>query len=232
MAKTKLKKEKIPGKDQTQKKTPAKTVAYLRVSTVDQDLEKNKADILKLANDKNFGKVEFVEEKASGYKTGWKDRKVKQIIDDLEKGDRLIVPEMSRLGRSMLDILQLLSICKEKGIDVHAVKGNWSLNGTIESKIIMTIYAMAAEIERDLISQRTKEGLRAARAKGKILGRPKGPGKSKLDKFRPEIEALLKNGSPKTFIAKRFGTTPANLYNWMKKNGIDVVPDLNSANGA
>ncbi len=127
----------------------------------------------------------------------------------------------------MLDILQLLSVCKEKGIDVHAVKGNWSLNGTIESKIIMTIYAMAAEIERDLISQRTKEGLRAARSKGKLLGRPKGPGRSKLDKFRPEIEALLKNGSPKTFIAKRYGTTPANLYNWMKKNEIDVVPDIN-----
>ena len=224
MAKPKPKKEKPPGKDQ--KKKPPKTVAYLRVSTIDQDLDKNKADILKLANDRNFGKVKFIEEKASGYKTGWKDRKVKKIIDDLQKGDRLIVPEMSRLGRSMLDILQLLSVCKEKGIDVHAVKGNWSLNGTIESKIIMTIYAMAAEIERDLISQRTKEGLRAARAKGKMLGRPKGPGKSKLDKFRPEIEALLKDGSPKTFIAKRYGTTPANLHNWLKKNRIDEKPDM------
>jgi DNA invertase Pin-like site-specific DNA recombinase len=103
------------------KKMP-KTVAYLRVSTINQDLEKNKADILKLANDRNFGKVELIEEKASKYKTGWKDRKVKKIIDDFQKGDRLIVPEMSRLGRSMLDILQLLSVCKEKGIDVHAVK--------------------------------------------------------------------------------------------------------------
>ena len=129
----------------------------------------------------------------------------------------MIVPVMFRLGRSMLDISQLLSICKEKEIDVHAVKGNWSMNGTIESKIIMTIYAMAAEIERDLISQRTKEGLRAARVKGKMLGRPKGPGKSKLNKFRPEIEALLKNGSPKTFIAKRYGTTPPNLHNCLKK---------------
>lgn len=225
MTKPKMRRTRRPGEGPKVK--PPKTVAYLRVSTIDQDLEKNKADILKLANDRSFGKVEFVEEKASGYKTGWKDRKVKKIIDDLKKGDRLIVPEMSRLGRSMLDILQLLSICKEKGIDVHAVKGNWSLNGTIESKIIMTIYAMAAEIERDLISQRTKEGLRAARAKGKLLGRPKGPGKSKLDKFRPEIEALLKNGSPKKFIANRYGTTPANLYNWLKKNQIDVKPDTN-----
>jgi len=228
MVKQKPKKKGTPVKGKKVK--PPKTVAYLRVSTIDQDLEKNKADILKLANDRNFGKVEFVEEKASGYKTGWKDRKVKKIIDDLQKGDRLIVPEMSRLGRSMLDILQLLSICKEKEIDVHAVKGNWSLNGTIESKIIMTIYAMAAEIERDLISQRTKEGLRAARAKGKMLGRPKGPGKSKLDKFRPEIEALLKNGSPKKFIANRYGTTPANLHNWLKKNKINVKPDVKPVN--
>ena len=227
--KTETEKRNVLGKDQKMKMP--KTVAYLRVSTINQDLEKNKADILKLANDRNFRKVKFIEEKASGYKTGWKDRKVKKIIDDLQKGDRLIVPEMSRLGRSMLDILQLLSVCKEKGIDVHAVKGNWSLNGTIESKIVMTIYAMAAEIERDLISQRTKEGLRAARAKGKMLGRPKGPGKSKLDKFRPEIEALLKDGSPKTFIAKRYRTTPANLYNWMKKKGIDVKADENPVKG-
>ena len=118
MAKPKPKKEKPPGKDR--KKRSIKTIAYLRVSTTDQDLEKNKADILKLANDRNFGKVKFIEEKASGYKTGWKDRKVKKIIDDLQKRDRLIVPEMSRLGRSMLDILQLLSVCNEKGIDVKA----------------------------------------------------------------------------------------------------------------
>lgn len=209
---------------QKKKKGKPKTVAYLRVSTADQDLEKNKADILKLANERNYGRVTFVEEKASGWKTSWKDRKVKGIIDDLEKGDRLIVPEMSRLGRSMLDILQLMSICKEKGIDVHAVKGNWSLNGSVESKMIMALYAMFAEIESDLISQRTKEGLRAARARGSKLGRPKGPGKSKLDQFRPEIEALLKNGSTKKFVSQRYGTTQANLHNWLKKNKIDVKP--------
>ena len=96
MTKPKQKKGTPPGKDQ--KKKPPKTVGYLRVSTIDQDLDKNKADILKLANDRNFGKVKFIEEKTSGYKTGWKDRKVKKIIDDLEKGDRLIVPEMSRLS--------------------------------------------------------------------------------------------------------------------------------------
>ena len=78
------------------------------------------------------------------------------------------------------------------------------------------------QIERDLISERTKQGLAAARAKGKILGRPKGPGKSKLDQFKPEIEALLKNGSSKTFIAKRYKTSAPNFYKWLKKHGIPL----------
>lgn len=87
-------------------------------------------------------------------------------------------------------------------------------------------FSMAAEIERDLISARTKEALRVRKASGKPLGRPKGPGKSKLDPYRIEIEALLANGSTQKFIAQRYKTTPANLSNWIKKNGIrkpDVV---------
>jgi len=89
-----------------------KTVAYLRVSTIDQDTEKNKHEILKLANDKDFGKVVFVEEKVNGKKS-WKERKIKHVIDELKEGDRLIVPELSRLGRSMLEIMEMLSIAKD-----------------------------------------------------------------------------------------------------------------------
>ena len=79
---------------------------------------------------------------------------------------------------------------------------------------------MAAEIERGLISARTKEALRARGASGLPVGRPKGPGKSKLDKHRPEIEALLANGSTREFIAKRYNSSPTNLANWMKKRGV------------
>ncbi|WP_338239824.1 hypothetical protein [Persicobacter diffluens] len=79
---------------------------------------------------------------------------------------------------------------------------------------------MAAEIERDLISKRTTEALAAKRKMGIKLGRPKGPGKSKLDPFTEEIQALLNNGSTQKFIAKKYNTTPANLHNWMKKNKI------------
>lgn len=203
----------------------AKTVSYLRVSTDGQDTEKNKAAVLKFANDRDFGKVHFVEEKVSGTKS-WKERKIKKIIDELGEGDRLIVPELSRLGRSMLEIMQILAIAKEKGISIYDIKNGWDLNGSIQSKVMALVFSIAAEIERDLISKRTKEGLRVARAKGKLLGRPKGPGKSKLDKHREEIVALLKTGSTQVYIAKKYKTTQPNLHNWLKKNGLqDIKPE-------
>ena len=189
-----------------------KTIAYLRVSTVEQDLEKNKADILTFANERDFGKVKFVEEKVSGMKN-WKDRKIKQVIDSLNTGDRLIVPEFSRLGRSMLEIMEMLSILKDKEVNVYAVKGNWELNGSLQSKIMAMAFSIASEIERDLISKRTKEALRARKVTGVKLGRPKGAGKSKLDEFKEEIVALLRNGSSKKFVANRYGTSQVNLYN-------------------
>jgi len=199
-----------------------KTISYLRVSTDDQDMEKNKADVLKFANDRDFGKVHFVEEKVSGIKS-WKERKIKKIIDDMKEGDRLIVPELSRLGRSMLEIMEILAIAKEKGIEIYDVKNGWELNGTIQSKVMALVFSIAAEIERDLISKRTVEGLRAARAKGQLLGRPKGPGRSKLDKHREEIISLIKTGSTQTYIAKKYKTTQPNLHNWLKKNGLQGI---------
>ena len=196
-----------------------KTLGYLRVSTDDQDLEKNKADILKLANEKDLGRVRFIEEAVSG-RVSWKKRKVAEILEHCRTGDNIIVSELSRLGRSMLECMEILSIALERGIHVYAVKGNWQLDQSIQSKIIAMAFSMAAEIERDLISQRTKEALRAKKAAGMKLGRPKGPGKSKLDAFRPEIEALLANGSTQKFIAQRYSTTEANLHNWMRKRSI------------
>ena len=134
------------------------------------------------------------------------------MFSTLRKGDVVVVSELSRLGRSTLQILEIMKEAKEKGIAVHAVKGAWTLNGSMESKIVLTMLAMIAEIERDLISERTKEGLRARKAAGVTLGRPKGPGKSKLDQHRDEIFALLNNGSTKTFIAKKYGTSLPKLF--------------------
>ena len=176
---------------------PPRIIAYLRVSTPDQDLEKNKADILFLAHHKALGQVQFVEETVSG-RVPWRRRKIAQILDEMQRGDTLIVSELSRLGRSMLECMEMLSIATEKGIALHAVKGAWQLDGSMQSKILAMAFAMAAEIERDLISQRTREALRAKKATGMQLGRPRGPGKSKLDPYQPEIEALLADYLPFT----------------------------------
>lgn len=195
------------------------TIAYLRVSTTDQDLEKNKYGILRLANDKGLGTVQWVEETVSG-RVSWKKRRIAAVLDQLRQEDNLIVSELSRLGRSMLECIEILSIASQKGIHIYAVKGNWRLDNTIQSKIVAMAFSMAAEIERDLISQRTKEALAARKKAGIRLGRPRGAGKSKLDPFRPEIEALLANGSTQKFIARRYNTTEANLSRWMKLYGL------------
>jgi DNA invertase Pin-like site-specific DNA recombinase len=197
-----------------------KTIGYLRVSTASQELEKNKADILTLANDRDLGKVTFIEEVISG-KVSWRNRKLAAVLNELKKGDSIIVSELSRLGRSMLECMELLSIATSREIKIYSVKGNWNLDGTLQSKILAMAFSMASEIERELISSRTVESLRHCKAMGIKLGRPSGAGKSKLDKYRPEIEALLANGSTQRFVANRFDTTPENLNNWLKMNKID-----------
>lgn len=197
------------------------TIAYLRVSTVDQDLGKNKSDVLFFANENNLGKVHFVEEKISGA-IHWKKRELGSIIESMSEGDHLIVSEFSRLGRSMLECMEIMSHCLEKKINLYAIKGQWRLDNSIQSKIIGMIFSIASEIERDLISKRTSEALRARKLKGLPMGRPKGTGKSKLDEYKDEIVALLNNGSTRVFIAKRYKTSVGNLHYWLKKNGIEV----------
>lgn len=196
-----------------------KTIAYLRVSTSSQDIEKNKNDILHFANENGLGQVEWVEEMASG-RISWKKREIANVLETLQAGDNVVVSELSRLGRSMLECMEILSVASDKQINLYAVKGNWQLDQSIQSKVLAMAFAMASEIERDLISQRTKEALAAKKRAGMTLGRPKGSGTSKLDKHRPEIEALLKTGSTQRFIASRYKTTESNLSRWMKKHGL------------
>ncbi len=199
-----------------------RTIAYLRVSTSDQDVEKNKAAILLLAHRKDLGHVHFVEETVSG-RVPWRQRQLATILEDLRPGDSLVVSELSRLGRSMLECMEILAIATQKGLKLHTVKGEWQLDSSLQSKIMAMVFAMAAEIERDLISQRTTEALRVKKAAGVQLGRPRGPGKSKLDRYQPEIEGLLANGATQRFIAKRYGTTEGNLHHWLQKRGLKRV---------
>lgn len=192
------------------------TFAYLRVSTFEQNTDKNKLDILKFANDKKLGNVEFVEEQISG-RSNFKDRKLGKLLNIMKKGDILIVPELSRLARSVSQILEVIDITKQKEIKLYAIKENFSNDEqSITATVTSTIFALVAQIERDLISLRTKEALQAKKATGTQLGRPKGRGKSKLDKDREEIFKLIRLKVPKTIIAKQYSTTVANLSRYLK----------------
>jgi DNA invertase Pin-like site-specific DNA recombinase len=206
--------------------TTRKVIGYLRVSTVDQDTNKNEHDILKFANAHGYANVEFVSEKVSGT-TSWKKRKLFEVVTNLKEGDILIVPELSRLGRSLVNVLEVLNTLSEKKVKVYSVKENFQLNGDdMQSKVMRTMLSLFSEIERDLIVARTKEGLESARLQGRIGGRPKGIGKSKLDAHEPEIIALLKNGSQRKFVAKRYGVTSAGLLHWLNKHGLnDIQPE-------
>jgi DNA invertase Pin-like site-specific DNA recombinase len=208
--------------------TGNRVFAYLRVSTLDQDVDKFKADILSFANTRGFiGRVTFVEEKISGMKS-WKKRKLADLVSSMQSGDILIVPELSRLGRSLVEVLEVLNVLKDKDVAVYSVKENFQLNGSdMQSKVMRTMLGLFAEIEHDLIVARTKEGLQEARSKGRILGRPRGSGKSKLDPFKVEIESMLKNGVMKTFIARKYGISQVGLWNWLVKHGLDnIKPQL------
>jgi len=206
------------------RKRKKQVIGYLRVSTIDQGTEKNEAAILKFANERDFGKVTFVSEKVSGIKS-WKNRKLFEVVESMQPGDVMIVPELSRLGRSLVDVLDVLNVLKDRGVKVYSVKENFELNGDdLQSKMMRTMLSLFAEIERDLISVRTKEGLAAARASGKQLGRPKGIGKSKLDKHRVEIEKLLNLEVPQAAIARKFHCTTASVGNWMRKHNIKIEP--------
>jgi DNA invertase Pin-like site-specific DNA recombinase len=114
--------------------------------------------------------------------------------------------------------------CKIHHITLHSIKGSWTIDDSLNSKVVMVILGLVSEIERDLISLRTTEALAVRKKAGVKLGRPKGPGKSRLDPFRPEIVALLRNGSPKSFVAKRYSVSEPTLYNWIDKNKIDATP--------
>jgi DNA invertase Pin-like site-specific DNA recombinase len=148
-----------------------KTIAYLRVSTSDQDLEKNKFDILQLANERGLGQVKWVEEKITT-RVAWRKRQIANLLEQLQRDDNLIVSELSRLGRSMLECMEILSIAFQKGIHIDAVKGNWRLENSIQSKIVAMAFSMAAEIERDLIGNERKRHWQPESKRASFWGDP------------------------------------------------------------
>ena len=202
-----------------------KTVAYLRVSTGSQDLATQKLVILDFTQKRRFTVDEFIESQASSRKSPI-ERRIEEMLGTLQSGDRLLVSELSRLGRSLGQVLQIVATLIERKIRFIAIKEAIEVEGKqdLRTKVMIALFGLFAEVERDLISERTKEGLAAAKAKGKLLGRPKGAlGKSKLDGKEEDIRMLLGKEVSKASIAKILDVSRSALYHFIETR--KIVPD-------
>lgn len=191
--------------------------AYLRVSTDQQDLQNQKFGILDYCNKNQIGDIKFIEDKTSG-KISWQDRTIGKIVNTAKAGDIILASEVSRLGRSALQVLEILELAAKKEIAVHITKNSMIIDGSMQSTITATILGLAAQIEREFISTRTKEALAKRKADGVKLGRPKGKAQTlKLDAFEDEIRNYLKKGINKLAISKLIECSPSTLYLWLKR---------------
>jgi DNA invertase Pin-like site-specific DNA recombinase len=195
-----------------------KTVAYLRISTGSQDLANQKLAVLDYARQKQFAVDRFVEAQASSRK-GRDQRRIDELLDTLAAGDRLVVSELSRLGRSLGQVIQIVDELVKRKVRFVAIKESIRFEGKqdMQTKVMVALFGLFAEVERDLISERTKEGLAAARARGQLLGRPKGSlGTSRLDGKEGEIRMLLEKQVSKASIAKIVGVSSTNLRHFIR----------------
>jgi DNA invertase Pin-like site-specific DNA recombinase len=141
----------------------------------------------------------------------------------MQKGDTVLFAEVSRMARSTLQILEMLAHCAEQEYTVHIVKQNMVFDDSLNSRITATVLGLAAEIERDFISMRTKEALAKRKAEGVQLGRPKGKAKKvKLDKHSKDIKKYLELGISKRAICKLVDCSPSTLYEWIERRKVEV----------
>ncbi|MBQ7773937.1 MAG: master DNA invertase Mpi family serine-type recombinase [Bacteroidales bacterium] len=190
---------------------------YIRVSTDRQTVENQRFEIEKFARVSNIIVDKWIEETISGNMAVEK-RKLGSLLRRLHKDDILISSEISRLGRNLMMIMSILNVCMQKGIQVWTIKDNYRLGNDINSKVLAFAFGLSAEIERNLISQRTKEALERKRKEGVVLGRPKGrkSSRTKLSGKKDEIYAMLKNGCTKTYIAGKMKVSRGTLTNFLK----------------
>jgi DNA invertase Pin-like site-specific DNA recombinase len=194
------------------------TIAYLRVSKDSQDVKNQRLAILEFAQQEKLEISEFRELKVSSRRSP-KERQIDCLMVQLESGDTLVVSELSRMGRSVGEIITTVDALVKQQIRFVAIKEGIDLDGqpNLQSKVMVTLFGLFAEIERELISMRTKEGLAAARASGKRLGRPKGKlGHSKLNGKEEEIQRFLNLQVSKSSIAKITGVDRSTLYHFIR----------------
>lgn len=192
---------------------------YIRVSTDKQTVENQRFEIIKFCKAENIIIHEWIEETISGSTTVDK-RKLGKLLRKLHKDDILICSEISRLGRNLLMIMSILNECMQKEIKVWTIKDNYRLGNDISSKVLAFAFGLSAEIERNLISQRTKEALARKKREGVVLGRPKGrkSNKLKLSGKEDKILKLYKKGVNLTQIAKKLNVSYNTLISFVKLN--------------
>ena len=199
-----------------------KTLAYLRVSGSAQDLKNQKFEILEYAQKNNLKVDEFIEVEISSRKDK-DERRITELFGKLNGEDTLIVSELSRLGRSTVEVITMVNALIEMKVRFIAIKQNLVINGKndLQTKVMITMFGLFSELERDLISNRTVEALKAKRASGVTLGRPKGKlGISKLDDKREHIQELLNHRVSKSAIARMLGVSRTTLIEFIESRNI------------
>ena len=195
---------------------------YIRVSTDKQTVENQRFEIENYCKERSLLVNAWIEETISGTKK-IDERKLGKLLGRLKPNDTLICAELSRLGRNMFMIMSILNYCMENNIKVWTIKDNYRLGDDLTSKVLAFAFGLSAEIERNLISQRTKEALARKKAEGVKLGRPKGKKSSyyKLTGKEKYILDLRKKKLSKTSIAKILNVNRNTLSTYIKKNNID-----------
>ena len=190
---------------------------YIRVSTDKQTVENQRFEINRFCEQKNLIIDCWIEETISGSKT-YDKRALGGLLNNIKKDDILICSELSRLGRNLFMIMEILNICMRKECKVWTIKDNYRLGDDIQSKVLAFAFGLSAEIERNLISQRTKEALARKRAEGIILGRPKGSRSKhvKLSGQEDVIRALIERNVSKCEIARIYGVNRMTVSSFIR----------------
>ncbi len=186
---------------------------YIRVSSDKQTVENQRFEINNFCSREAMIIDGWIEETISGTKS-YSKRELGKLLNRVQKDDLIICAELSRLGRNLFMIMEILNICMTKECRVWTIKDNYRLGEDIQSKVLAFAFGLSAEIERNLISQRTKEALARKKAEGMVLGRPKGSKnkKKKLDGKIEMITRMLERGATKALIAKRLKVSRNTLY--------------------
>jgi len=192
--------------------------AYIRVSTEMQSYEGQRFEIENWCRGRDISIDRWVNETVSGTRDS-RRRELGKTLRKMKKGDLLVCTELSRLGRNMMMVMSILNQCSQQEIRVYTIKDRFELSDNLNAKIIAFAFSLAAEIERNLISQRTREALAAKKQAGVRLGRPRGASKKK-EKFLqnlPDVRRQLQDGVPLGAIAKKLNIHRNTLSRYLKE---------------